>query len=216
MKLKYYLRGAGVGIIIAVLIMVIGGSNNRTLSDGEIMRRAMELGMTKVDDGSTKVKDYQPTSAAESSAASQSSAAQSGAASSEASSAASSAAASSTASAESSAASSVASSTSSAVSSRETSSTATTTASAASRAASLDNSAFTTNGDTVTITINTGMLSDKVADMLQSAGVIEDSKDFNKYLIANKYDTQILKGDVTVRKGASYAEIAKLLISKDR
>ena len=62
--------------------------------------------------------------------------------------------------------------------------------------------------------ISTGMLSDKVADMLESAGVIEDSKDFNKYLIANKYDTQILKGNVTVRKGASYAEIAKLLISK--
>ncbi len=211
MKLKYYLRGAGVGIIIAVLIMVIGGSNNRTLSDGEIMRRAMELGMTKVDDGSTKVKDYQPTSAAESSAASQS-----GAASSEASSAASSATAGSTASAASSTTSSVASGASSDVPSRETSSTDATPASAVSRAASLDNSAFTTNGDTVTITINTGMLSDKVADMLQSAGVIEDSKDFNKYLIANKYDTQILKGDVTVRKGASYAEIAKLLISKNR
>ncbi len=211
MKLKYYLRGAGVGIIIAVLIMVIGGSNNRTLSDGEIMRRAMELGMTKVDDGSTKVKDYQPTSVAESSAASQS-----GAASSEASSAASSATAGSTASAASSTTSSVASGASSDVSSRETSSTDTTPDSTASRSASIDNSAFTTNGDTVTITINTGMLSDKVADMLQSAGVIEDSKDFNKYLIANKYDTQILKGDVTVRKGASYAEIAKLLISKDR
>lgn len=212
MKLKYYLRGAGVGIIIAVLIMVIGGSNNRSLSDGEIMRRAMELGMTKVDDGSTKVKDYQPTSAAESSAASESSAAESSAASS----AASSATAGSTASAASSTTSSVASGASSDVSSRETSSTDTTPDSAASRSASLDNSAFTTNGDTVTITINTGMLSDKVADMLQSAGVIEDSKDFNKYLIANKYDTQILKGDVTVRKGASYAEIAKLLISKDR
>ena len=215
MKLKYYLRGAGVGIIIAVLIMVIGGSNNRTLSDGEIMRRAMELGMTKVDDGSTKVKDYQPTSAAESSAASQSGAVSSEA-SSAASSTASSATAGSTASAASSTTSSVVSGASSDVSSGETSSTNATPASAVSRAASLDNSAFTTNGDTVTITINTGMLSDKVADMLQSAGVIEDSKDFNKYLIANKYDTQILKGDVTVRKGASYAEIAKLLISKDR
>lgn len=208
MKLKYYLRGAGVGIIIAVLIMVIGGSNNRALSDTEIMRRAMDLGMTKVDDGSTKVKDYQPTSAAASSAAGQSSAAQSSAASSEVTSSA--------ATESSSIASSGDSNTSSSVSSGDTSSTDTTSSSVASRDVSTDNSAFTTSGDTVTITIATGMLSDKVADMLQSAGVIEDSKDFNRYLIANKYDTQILKGNVTVKKGASYAEIAKLLISKDR
>ena len=214
MKLKYYLRGAGIGIIIAVLIMVIGGSNNRSLSDGEIMRRAMDLGMTKVDDDSTKVKDYQPSSAEVSSAAEESSSAES-------SSAASSAAASTTASgtAASTAASSTATSTaaSGAASTSASSTSANSTNSSsntASSAASSGNSSFTTGGDTVTIMISTGMLSDKVADMLESAGVIEDSKDFNKYLIANKYDTQILKGNVTVRKGASYAEIAKLLISK--
>lgn len=211
MKLKYYLRGAGVGIIIAVLIMVIGGSNNRTLSEGEIMRRALELGMTKVDDGSTKVKDYQPTSAAASSDASESSAAESSAAS-----AASGESSSVASTSEASGAASEPSSTSGDVSPSNTSSTDSISASTASSAASSDNSAYTTSGDTVTIMITTGMLSDKVADMLQTAGVIEDSKDFNKYLIANKYDTQIIKGNVTVKKGASYAEIAKLLISKDR
>ena len=211
MKLKYYLRGAGIGIIIAVLILVIGGSNNKSMSDGEIMRRAMELGMTKIDD-SAKVKDYQSSSAAESSAAQESSSAAERASSSaaESSTAASSTMASSTTASSTTASSSASSS----VSSSATSSTAATSQSTASSSASSGNYSYSTSGDTVTIMISTGMLSDKVADMLQSAGVIEDSKDFNKYLIANKYDTQILKGNVTVKKGASYAEIAKLLISK--
>lgn len=46
MKLKYYLRGLGIGIMVtAVILSVAFGSRKETLSDREIMERATELGM---------------------------------------------------------------------------------------------------------------------------------------------------------------------------
>ncbi|MGN0376052.1 MAG: hypothetical protein ACI4ED_00295 [Suilimivivens sp.] len=48
MKLKYYLRGLGTGIIVTAVIMgVTLGSRKETLSDREIMERAAELGMVQ-------------------------------------------------------------------------------------------------------------------------------------------------------------------------
>ncbi len=49
MKLKYYLRGLGIGIILTTLIITISGSRNK-LSDSEIITRAMELGMVMKED----------------------------------------------------------------------------------------------------------------------------------------------------------------------
>ena len=47
MKLKYYLRGLGVGIICTAIIMGIALSGNKkeTLTDAEIIERARLLGM---------------------------------------------------------------------------------------------------------------------------------------------------------------------------
>lgn len=48
MKLKYYLRGLGAGILFSVLIFafVVGGKTE-TISDEEIIRRAKELGLVE-------------------------------------------------------------------------------------------------------------------------------------------------------------------------
>ncbi|MBR4530740.1 MAG: hypothetical protein IKO80_10750 [Lachnospiraceae bacterium] len=55
MKLKYYLRGMGVGMILTAIIMGIAlHGRTETLSDAEIMARARELGM--ID--STVLSDY--------------------------------------------------------------------------------------------------------------------------------------------------------------
>ena len=67
MKLKYYLRGIGAGIIVAVLIMAIGGGAP-TMSDKDVIKRAEELGMVKSGENSSTIKD-QMSSAAESSQA---------------------------------------------------------------------------------------------------------------------------------------------------
>ena len=57
MKLRYQLRGLGVGIIITAIIMGVAGKDGLPLSDAEIRQRAMELGM--VDGGNRKLTDLQ-------------------------------------------------------------------------------------------------------------------------------------------------------------
>ncbi len=52
MKLKYYLRGLGIGIIVTAVVMgAASGNRKETLSDREIKERAAELGM--VEQGSS-------------------------------------------------------------------------------------------------------------------------------------------------------------------
>ena len=46
MDLKAYLKGAGIGIIVtAVILMIVGAcNNNNKISDEEVIKRAKELG----------------------------------------------------------------------------------------------------------------------------------------------------------------------------
>lgn len=51
MKLKYYLRGLAIGIMITTIILMIGYARNKnTLSDDEIIARAKQLGMIMPDE----------------------------------------------------------------------------------------------------------------------------------------------------------------------
>ncbi|BCJ95214.1 hypothetical protein acsn021_27830 [Anaerocolumna cellulosilytica] len=52
MKLKYYLRGIGVGILFSTLILTVANQSpsKKTLSDEEIINRAKELGMVEKTD----------------------------------------------------------------------------------------------------------------------------------------------------------------------
>ncbi|MDO5572770.1 MAG: hypothetical protein Q4G60_02185 [bacterium] len=50
MKLKYYLRGVGIGIIVTALIMGIALGSKRELTDTEIKERAAKLGMVEESD----------------------------------------------------------------------------------------------------------------------------------------------------------------------
>ena len=45
MKLKYYLRGLGIGIVVAVIITSVSMGNRQPMTDEEIKERATELGM---------------------------------------------------------------------------------------------------------------------------------------------------------------------------
>ena len=58
MRLKYYLRGLGLGIIFAVIIMMIGFHNNKqSMSDTEIIEKAKTLGMVEAKNISGTVAD---------------------------------------------------------------------------------------------------------------------------------------------------------------
>ena len=52
MRLKYYLRGAGIGIIVTALILTLSGGETN-ISDREVIERAKKLGMVEVEGGST-------------------------------------------------------------------------------------------------------------------------------------------------------------------
>lgn len=50
MKLKYYLRGLGIGIIVTTIILMISFSkNDQTMTDDEVVERAIQLGMIMPD-----------------------------------------------------------------------------------------------------------------------------------------------------------------------
>ena len=53
MKLRYYLRGLGVGILVTAVIMTVALSKKQLMTDDEVIKRAKELGMIE----NTIIKD---------------------------------------------------------------------------------------------------------------------------------------------------------------
>lgn len=47
MKLKYYLRGLGIGIAVTAAVLMLAGGGKESLTDEEIIARAKELGMVE-------------------------------------------------------------------------------------------------------------------------------------------------------------------------
>lgn len=69
-------------------------------------------------------------------------------------------------------------------------------------------------GDIITIMVDKGNGSDTVARRLAEAGLVPNANEYDKYLMANGYDRRIAAGVHKIPKGASDEEIAKLLVSK--
>lgn len=47
MKLRYYLRGLGIGMLVAALVLILSGNTGGRMSDEAVKRRAVELGMVE-------------------------------------------------------------------------------------------------------------------------------------------------------------------------
>lgn len=47
--MKYYLRGLGIGMLVAALVLVLSGNTRAKMSDEAVKRRAAELGMVEKD-----------------------------------------------------------------------------------------------------------------------------------------------------------------------
>lgn len=66
MKLKYYLRGLGIGILVTTVILSLAGVGRKNMTDEEVVKRAKELGMvesTLLSDlpDQTKAEEVRPT-----------------------------------------------------------------------------------------------------------------------------------------------------------
>ena len=70
MKIKYYLRGVGTGIVITAVLMALASGSNKPISDDEIRSRALKLGMVAADNtlagkGSQESKESQGSQSSE-------------------------------------------------------------------------------------------------------------------------------------------------------
>ncbi len=69
-------------------------------------------------------------------------------------------------------------------------------------------------GETVQITVYGGDGSQAVARKLLEAGLIEDAQAYDRFLCSNGYDKRICTGTHTIPVGASEEEIAKIITSR--
>lgn len=193
MKLRYYLRGLGIGIIVTALTMGIASGGGRPLTDAEIRAAAYELGM--VDSGSLKLADIQPTPApaesgetgsdgmdiGESGETQENSVADGGTAAGE--------------------------------ETPEPTPTPTPEESPEpiSESTPAPEESSSEESGTVTVTIKSGSGSRTVCNQLKEAGLIEDAGAFDQYLMDNGYSRRICVGTYEIELGAGWEKIAKII-----
>ena len=189
MKLRYYLRGLGIGIIVTALMMGIATRDTASMTDAEIKAAAYALGM--VDSNSIKLSDIRTTE--EPGDNNEAENVEDTAGSSEAENAENAAESSEAENAEDTAGSSEAENVG-------------------------DNTEDTGNsgeneepGETASITIKSGSGSRTVCNQLKEAGLIEDAGAFDQYLVDNGYSRRICVGTYKIESGSDWEKIAKII-----
>lgn len=193
MKLKYYLRGLGVGVIVTTIVLSITlNAKPAALTDAQIKERAKELGMVEKD--LIKDKDENDVAKQEATEAPEPTKMPD-------------------------AAETTTEAPKETTAATETTATKETTTKAAETAkpeTTQPSSVYTKeereDGTYVTIEVGAKDWSNHVADKLKAAGLIENAEDFDNYLINNGYETIIASGTHVFKVGSSYEELAKELI----
>lgn len=203
MNLKYYLRGLGIGIFVTSVLLIFAGSEKKQMSDEEIKRRAMELGMventvlsdlkgsenesgTELDLDSVKVEVI--TSEKESNFSSEES---------------------------------VYSQEPTSFENQDNSEVNSSKDNEAGEGNPSEGSENTENAEIsetieefVVITVNGGDGSGTVSKRVFEAGLVDDAEEFDRFLCSNGYDNSIKVGNHEVPKNATWEEIANILCSK--
>lgn len=203
MKLKYYLRGLGIGIIITTLVLMIAFSGHKEeLSDEEIVKRAQALGMVMMEDASSEDINEIPDATEEKKVQStetentevqntetqtvqeQNTEMQSTESSDE--------------------------------QEKNTEIADAETTSAESGAETETESSVTADiqpveNEEISFTINAGQTSDTIAFNLYQAGIVDDATAFNSYMVKNGYDSRLRTGTFRIKKNASYGEVVSVL-----
>lgn len=215
MKLKYYLRGLGIGILITTVILSLAGIGRKNMTDEEVVKRAKELGMvesTLLSDlpDQTKAEEVRPTepetsepetSEPETSLQPETSEQEN--------------------SAEPEAGPGPETSEPETLEPEvspepeESASTLETPVAPEETPVSPeDGNPDTPAGETVTLVIGRGESSTTVSKNLKKAGIVEDAAAFDRFLCNNGYDKKIITGTYEIPYGASEEEIAKIITRK--
>lgn len=202
MKLKYYMRGLGIGIILTTLILTIGGSKEK-LSDQEIMKQAAALGMEMKDESNenlNKVLENMELTPAPSEAPTLSPSITP-------------------------TVTPTAALTPTAEPTPTSEPTPTvkptliptqkpTAVPTKSPASNADNEEKAGSKEKITFTVKSGMSSGQVSILLLEKGLVDNADDFNLYIVKAGKASTIHVGTYTLTKGASYDEIISALTEK--
>lgn len=188
MKRKYYLRGIGVGILFATIVLMTAYQifGSRSMSDEAVIKRAEELGMVQGSSaleqlgkpGDTASASAQASETTEDTTGNKATTEDMGV---------------------------------SATTGSETTTGATTETTTEATTEATTVAASTTEAKMVTITIVSGMNSWNVATILRDQGVIEDALDFDAYLENQGYSSRIATGEYEIPVNADYSAIAKII-----
>ena len=194
MKLKYYLRGLGIGILVTAVIMgVTQGSRKETLSDREIRERAAALGMVEPGNSLADLEAAETPAATEIPEAIETPAAT------ETPEAAETPAATKTP---------EAAETPAATEAPAATETPEVTARPTQRPAEEE------EGSSYTFEIQAGDSSYQVAYRLQQAGLVADARDFDNYLCSKEYDRKLKTGSYEIPETATEEEISEILCGR--
>lgn len=191
MKLKYYLRGLGIGILVTTVILSLAGVGRKNMTDEEVVKRAKELGMvesTLLSDlpDQTKTDEVRPTEP-EISLQPETSEPEESASTPE---------------------------TPEAPEETPVAPEETPEAPEETPVSPEDGNPDIPAGETVTLVIGRGESSTTVSKNLKKAGIVEDAAAFDRFLCNNGYDKKIITGTYEIPYGASEEEIAKIITRK--
>ena len=222
MKLKYYLRGLGIGILVTTVILSLAGVGRKNMTDEEVVKRAKELGMvesTLLSDlpDQTKTDEVRPTEP-EISLQPETSEPETGPELEESASTPETPAApeETTTTPETPAAPEETTTTPETPAAPEETITTPETPAAPEETpvSPEDGNPDTPTGETVTLVIGRGESSTTVSKNLKKAGIVEDAAAFDRFLCNNGYDKKIITGTYEIPYGASEEEIAKIITRK--
>ena len=192
MKLKYYLRGLGIGILVTAVIMgVTQGSRKETLSDREIRERAAALGMVEPGNSLADLEAAETPAATEIPEAIETPVAT------EIPEAIETPAATKTPEAAETPAATEAPAATPEVTARPT-----------------QRPAEEEEGSSYTFEIQAGDSSYQVAYRLQQAGLVADARDFDNYLCSKGYDRKLKTGSYEIPETATEEEISEILCGR--
>lgn len=189
MKLKYYLRGLGTGILFATLVLFISYTYHNT--DAQVKKRAKELGMIETTESASNLENI--TTKAENDTSSGDTKPEDNTKSE--------------------------GDTTTKTADDETKSTTASETTKSEQNTTTPQAATVTETTSTIDNIQTqfefsivsGMNSQQVAGILQSIGAIDSAASFDQYLVQNGYADRIKVGNFKIQTGASYADIAILI-----
>lgn len=184
MKLKYYLRGLGVGIVVTAVILTIANHLGNKMSDEDIIKRAAKLGMVMKEDESLFPPTEPETTAPE--PTSPSPAEQDTTA--------------------------VKPAEQETTTPEPTTPVPTEPETTTPVPAEPQTSGVVIH--TATITVTSGMYSEAVSQRLEEAGIVKNWREFNEYLTSNGYAERLQTGTHSFNSEMDFNEIAEILVSR--